>query len=114
MSIRDKLKNELKNAKLSQKGGAVKNAVVSALIDFCKQNSEFAQAVEQSGKSVADCIEFTVEKAGNSISDLDVYKKAVEFYFPGATVKCQLTIDLGDGGFSNEKSVLSLDDLLDF
>ena len=114
MSISEKFKKELKSAKLSQKGNAVKNAVVTALTDFCRQNSEFAQAVEQSYKSVADCIEYTVKKAGNSISDLDVYKKAVEFYFPGATVKCQLTVDLGDGGFSNEKSVLSLDDLLDF
>lgn len=114
MSIRDKFKEELNDAKLSQKGKAVKDAVVSALSDFCKQNNEFAQAVEQSDKSITDCIEFTVAKAGNAISDLDVYKKAVEFYFPGATVKCQLTVDLGDGGFSNEKSVLSLDDLLDF
>lgn len=31
---------------------------------------------------------------GNSISDLDAYKKAVQFYFPGAEVKMQLTIDL--------------------
>jgi hypothetical protein len=31
---------------------------------------------------------------GQSISDLDAYKKAVQFYFPGAEVRMQLTIDL--------------------
>ena len=114
-----KLETELKNAKLSKKGSAVKSAVIDALKLFCNQNSEFAQAVEQSTKNVGDCIENTVKNCGNSISDLEVYKKAVKFYFPGADVKCQLTIDLGDGGFSNEpqkvqRVELSLDDLLDF
>ena len=31
---------------------------------------------------------------GNSISDLDAYKKAVKFYFPGAEIRMELTIDL--------------------
>ena len=120
-----KIKSELKNAKLSQKGKAVKLAVADALILFCNQNSEFAQAVEQSDKTVADCIESTVKGAGQSISDLEVYKKAATFYFPGADVKFHMTIDLGDGGFSNngdndttpkkpEQMHISLDDLLDF
>ena len=36
---------------------------------------------------------------GNSISDLDAYKKAVRFYFPGAEIRMELTIDLiGEAG----------------
>lgn len=120
-----KIKSELKNAKLSQKGKVVQSAVADALILFCNQNSEFAQAVEQSGKTAAECVESTVKGVGQSISDLEVYKKAATFYFPGARVKFNMTIDLGDGGFSNnsdndttpkksEQMQLSLDDLLDF
>ena len=31
---------------------------------------------------------------GNSISDLDAYTKAVQFYFPGAAIRMQMSIDL--------------------
>lgn len=111
----EKLDAELKGAKLSQKGQAVSSAVVQALKDFCAQNSEFERAVLD-GDTVDKCIESTVKIAGSSISDLDVYKKAVAFYFPGATVKMALTIDLGDDGYSNDggKIGLDLDSLLDF
>lgn len=118
-NAKDKLSAELnaKGVKLSQKGKAVSEAVLNALQDFCEQNSEFAQAVMQTDKKVTECIESTVKSCGSSISDLEVYCKAVEFYFPGATVRMQLTIDLGDEGFSNkpaESVSLSLDNLLDF
>ncbi len=111
----EKLDAELKAAKkLSPKGQAVSSAVVQALKDFCAQNSEFERAVLD-GDTVDKCIESTVKNAGSSISDLEAYKKAVRFYFPGATVKMALTIDLGDEGFSNDKKIeLGLDDLLDF
>lgn len=110
----EKLDAEFKAAKkLSSKGQAVSSAVVQALKDFCAQNSEFERAVLD-GESVDKCIESTVKNAGSSISDLEVYKKAVGFYFKGATVKMTLTIDLGDEGYSNDKIELGLDSLLDF
>ena len=110
----EKLDAEFKAAKkLSLKGQAVGQAVVEALKSFCEQNSEFERAVLD-GESVDKCIESTVKNAGSSISDLEVYKKAVAFYFPGATVEMKLTIDLGDEGFSNDKIELDLDSLLDF
>ena len=55
--------------KLSQKADAVKGAVIRQLKSFCKQNSEFAQAVVQSKGTVADCLERTVKGCGSSISD---------------------------------------------
>jgi len=127
-SAEDKISAEYKadSKKLTAKGNAVAEAVLNALTDFCRQNSEFAQAVMQSDKPVTDCINSTVAKCGNSISDLEVYRKAVQFYFAGADVHMKLTVDLGDGGFSNapeqppitvssRTSVeLSLDSLLDF
>ena len=110
----EKLDAELKAAKkLSTHGKAVSIYVVDVLKDFCAQNSEFERAVLD-GDTVDKCIESTVKNAGSSISDLEVYKKAVAFYFKGATVKMTLTIDLGDEGFSNDKIELGLDSLLDF
>ena len=87
--------------KLSQKGKAVKKYVLDTLKVFCKQNGEFAQAVVQSSKPLKECIEYTVKGSGNGIPDIDVYKRAVQFYFPGADIHVVMTIDLGDGGFSN-------------
>ena len=37
----------------------------------------------------------TLERAaGNSISDLDAYRKAVQFYFPGAEIRMTMEIDV--------------------
>ena len=72
---------------------AMAGAVLAALKDFCLQDEEFAQAIVQGG-SFADCMKKVASGVGNSISDIEAYKKAVQFYFPGAEVKMQLTIDL--------------------
>lgn len=125
MSIKEKLTAELTDAKLGKYETAVKNAVMKTICKFCEQNAEFKQAIEQSGKSFADCLKATVKGAGASLEDLDVYKRAVAFYFPGADIKCTMTLDLGDNGFSNSNSKtsteadsgklqLDLDSLLDF
>lgn len=122
MSIKEKLTAELTDAKLGKYETAVKNAVMKTICKFCEQNAEFKQAIEQSSKSFADCLKATVKGAGASLEDLEVYKRAVAFYFPGADIKCTMTLDLGDNGFSNETSTeadsgklqLDLDSLLDF
>lgn len=123
MTVSEKFKADLKNAKLGSHEKAVQSAVEKALADFCGQNAEFEQAVLQGG-SFADCLKACVKGVKGSISDLEVYRRAVEFYFPTAEVRMAMTLDLGDSGFSGEtedkpiimssKVELSLDDLLDF
>lgn len=85
----EKGKKEVKG----QKESAMAGAVMVALKDFCLQEEEFAQAIVQGG-SFTDCMKAVAKGVGNSISDIDAYKKAVQFYFPGAKVKMQLSIDL--------------------
>ena len=87
-----KLSEESK-AVSGQKEKAMSSAVLAVIKDFCTQDAEFAQAVVQGG-SFADCMKKVASGVGNSISDLDAYKKAVQFYFPGAKVSMQLSIDL--------------------
>lgn len=83
------------------------DAVMNAVQQFCKQEPEFAQAVVQSG-TFAECMKKVAAGAGNAISDLEAYKKAVQFYFPGANVNMQMTIDLvGSAAEANELSGIS-------
>lgn len=78
---------------------AMKGAVKDQLADFCRQDGEFAQAVVQGG-SFSECMAAVAKGVmGGSISDLEAYRRAVQFYFPGAEVRMQMTIDLiGDAG----------------
>ena len=88
--------NKLKEGKKNVSGNkeeAMAPAVAAQLESFCRQDTEYAQAVAQGG-TFADCMKQVANGVGSSISDLDAYKKAVRFYFPGAEVKMQLTIDL--------------------
>ena len=81
----------------AKKVGRVENVIArptaDALLTFCKQNEEFAQAVVQ-GKSFEDCVKTVARNIGNACSDLTVYQKAVEFYFPGAVVEFQMNIKM--------------------
>ena len=97
-----------------------------ALMEFCRQEPEFEQAIMQSGKSFDDCLKAITKGIGSAISDLEVYSRAVKFYFPVASVRFRMEIDLcGDNGAVDppitmtkqenpEPMQLSLDSLLDF
>lgn len=77
-------------------GEAMKKAVHDALLDFCRQSDEFAEAVAQGG-SFKDCMK-AVSKGvkGNAISDMEAYGLAVKFFFPGAGIDVRMTINLAD------------------
>ena len=93
-----------------QKENAMLQPVREALIRFCEQDEEFAQAVAQGG-SLEDCMSAVAKGAGNHISDLDAYRKAVQFYFDGAEVVFQMKIDVCPnrvGGGDGEGIVLDL------
>ena len=107
----EKLESQ-KGSVSGQKESAMAGAVMAALKDFCLQEEEFAQAIVQGG-TFADCMKAVAKGVGNSISDIDAYKKAVKFYFPGAKVKMQLTIDL-IGDVADKEAPKSSSLVLDF
>ena len=74
-----------------QKESAMKGAVRDALLEFCRQNEEFAQAVVQGG-SFPDCMAAVAKGVGSSISDLEAYRRAVSFYFDGAQIDFSMTV----------------------
>lgn len=93
---------------------AMMSAVKSALISFCKQESEFAQAILESKGSFKECMAAVAKDAGNCISDLEAYRRAVQFYFQGADIEFKMTIDLCASvkGEGKEPVSISLMDLL--
>lgn len=91
----EKIEGGLSSVK-GQKEGVVKRPVADALICFCRQQGEFAQAIVQSDKTFEDCVAHVVKGCGQSLSDIDAYRKAVEFWFPGAIVDMVLTIRMSE------------------
>lgn len=89
---KEKLEKGVKEVK-GQKESVMKTAVQETLLDFCRQDEEFAQAVVQGG-NFAECMTAVAKGVGSSISDLEAYQKAVAFYFPGAGIHMTMTIDL--------------------
>lgn len=108
---------------------AIASDTAKALRSFCEQEPEFAQAIEQSGKTFQQCLDSVAKGVHASLSDFEAYSKAVDFYFPGAKIEFRMLIDLigqgapagelppnvPDGQRSAEASLtLSFDSLLDF
>ena len=82
--------------KLDRYGEVMKQAVHTALMDFCRQDSEFAEAVAQGG-TFKDCMAAVAKGVkGNAISDMEAYGLAVKFFFPGAGIDVKMTINLAD------------------
>ena len=88
-----KLDAERASGKYDKYASAMKSAVCEALDGFCKQDGEFAQAVVQGG-SFEDCMKAVAKNCGSSISDLEAFRRAVRFFFPGADVKFHMTVNL--------------------
>ena len=115
----NKLREELKSGTFAPRANVMKDAVCQALESFCRQDEEFAQAVGQGG-TFTECMR-AVEKAvkGQAISDIDAFTEAVRFYFPGAGIRVEMTIDLcadvcGGKPTPETKSAGIVLDLLDF
>ena len=97
-----KIQSEFKSGKYDRYGQIMKTDVLRQLEDFIEQDEEFAQAVAQGG-TFEDCMKAVTKSVGQSIADVEAYRRAVQFYFPGAKVKMQLTIDLiGDAAEEKE------------
>jgi len=89
----DKIDRDYSHGLYGAKESAMKKAVRDTLVEFCRQDDEFAQAVVQGGE-FAQCMKAVASGVGSSISDLEAYRKAVQFYFPGAEIRMTMTIDL--------------------
>ena len=109
-----KLEEEYKSGSFDKYANIMKSAVKDTLADFCRQDNEFAQAIVQGG-SFTDCMKAVAKNCGTGISDLEAYRRAVRFYFPGAEIRFQMTIDLiGDAAGERESAQDTGTMILDF
>lgn len=94
-----------------QKENVMKSSVRDVLLEFCRQNEEFAQAVAQGG-SFPDCMAAVAKGVGSSLSDLEAYRRAASFYFDGARVNFTMSIQLEPAAEPQQTGILL--DLSDF
>lgn len=87
-----KIDEEVRGFKGDKREQVMYKPVADALREFCRQQPEFAQAVYQSKKTFADCMKHVAKGVGSSISDIEAYRRAVEFYFPGAQVEFRMVL----------------------
>lgn len=98
----EKLRQELKNPEkgLSRQAAALMKPICEMLISFCQQDTRFADAVFEKKETLSDCVKAVAHGATYMISDVDAYKKAVQFYFPAADVdfKCVIVLPAEKSG----------------
>lgn len=95
---KSKLEAEKSSGSYDQCANGMKDFICKKLCIFCKQDSEFAQAVVQGG-TFADCMKAVSKgcvRSGNMAvsSDEEAIRRAVRFYFPGAGVKFHMELNL--------------------
>ena len=90
----EKINPKLK--KLNKYAAVIAEPTAKALHGFCRQSEEFARAIAETDKTFKDCLETITKDIGSSISDIEVYQKAVEFFFPGAKVEFKMIIHMSE------------------
>ena len=96
-----KLEQEIKSpGKLPRIEAAILEPVGRMLISFCRQDQRFADAVFEKKETLSDCVKAVAQGVAYMISDVDAYKKAVQFYFPAADVdfKCVVVLPAEKSG----------------
>lgn len=101
----ERLNAECKDLKGDKYQTVMKGPVRDALIEFCQQNEEFAQAVAEGG-SFADCMKAVSKNITSSLSDIEAYRRAAAFYFDGAAVEFQMLIHLGPAEVRDEGNIV--------
>lgn len=91
-----KINSETKDFSGNQKAKIIHTYVSNALINFCKQNEKFAEVVLKTKRTLSECCKYCLEGVTTSISDIDTYRRAVQFYFPSTEIEMNMTIKTGD------------------
>ena len=78
----EKLNDENKSFKGDQYASVMRSDVLKALINFCEQDAEFAQAVVQNDKTFSDCMKEVGKGCDPEFPILKRIKKQLGFTFP--------------------------------
>lgn len=89
-----KLEAEDKLFKGSRAAKSVQSYVLRTLLGFVDQEPRFAEVVCNTQRTFSECCAAVVNNAGEVLSDLETYRRAVQFYFPNAEVSFSMNIKL--------------------
>ncbi|MBQ9801918.1 MAG: hypothetical protein IJW51_02465 [Clostridia bacterium] len=84
--------------------------VANALVSFCEQSTEFAEAVMAEGKDLVGCIR-SMKLPGRGLgylSDFEVYRMAVQYFFDGADVEWSMKISMPKSQSTAKTGVLDI------
>lgn len=91
---KEKLEAEDKQFRGSREAMAVESYVLRTLLSFVEQEARFAEVICGTTRTFSECCAAVVHGAGEMLSDLDAYRKAVQFYFPNAEIAFVMNIKL--------------------
>ena len=88
--------NEERVKQLRNKRDFIVPFLRTALSSFSEQSEEFAAAVMAEDKSLEGCVNALKVPQGDrvSLSDFDVYRMAVQYFFEGADVEWSMKVSL--------------------
>jgi hypothetical protein len=90
----EKLDAELKAFSGGQKEKTVAPFVSTSLTKFCNENARFAEVVYKTTRTLSDVCREIMAGTGNQVSDFEVYRGAVQSYFPNAEINCYMSINV--------------------
>lgn len=101
----EKIQAEFKEFKGGAKEKAVSSYVSNVLQDACKQDERFADVLLNFKQTLSDCLTDIMKNVGDAISDIDVYRRAAQFYFPNSDIEMTMRIEIT--GDKPDKSVIN-------
>lgn len=87
-----KIDTELKAFTGGQKEKTVSPFVAATITKFCNDNARFAEVVYKTTRTLSDVCREVMAGTGNQVSDFEVYRGAVQSYFPNAEIHCYMSI----------------------
>ena len=125
---KEKLNKEFKEYKGEGFASLILEPTVNKIKSFC-ENEKFAEAVVNQNKTIGELCEEIVKvvtetmekmrknpkerKWGMVFSDIDVYKKAADFYIPGADIRFSMEVVLPENETKSDKIIkLSLENFI--
>ena len=102
--------NEANVKQLRNKRDFIVPFLRTALSSFSEQSEEFAAAVMAEDKSLEGCVNALKVPQGDrvSLSDFDVYRMAVQYFFEGADVEWSMKISMPKSQSTMKTGILDI------
>ena len=97
----------------TREGKTVKPFVADTLCSFIEQSATFASSVMDEKKTLHGCIE-NMKLSELHVSDIDVYRAAVEYFLPGAIIEFDMRVKVPKSQTSANILELNFEDVFGF